>query len=586
MSVASPFPELSRPLAEALARRGFTALTPIQTAVLDPELVGHDLRMASKTGSGKTLALGFVIARGLEAQRAPRTGRTAEPYALVVAPTRELAAQIQKELTWLFEPLRVSVAVVSGGANYRDEFRALAAGPRIVVGTPGRLIDHLDKGSIDLSKLGVVVLDEADQMLDLGFRDELESILGRAPEERSTHLVSATFSRDIMSLAKKYQKDAKLIEGTALGEANEDITHVAHRVRAHDRFDALVNLLLIAPDERALLFVRTRAAAAELAQRLTEVGFHTLALTGELAQRERNRTLEAFKQGTVRTLVATDVAARGLDIPDVARVIHVDPPTEDEGFTHRSGRTGRAGKKGTSIVLVPPSIEEKVRSVLRRAGVKAEWQPLPSPDEVLRIADERLLEDLAEGPAPSERLLDLASKVLRTKSPETVVAALLQRIGHEGPCAPRQVRAVEPRGGERGGERDRRGPARGAERGPPRARGGEDDYVPFRISFGGRDGADSRRLLAMVCRRGRITGDHVGAIRVGEDHSTFEVRKEVAGDFGRAVKRPDPKNPRIRIQAIGADKRDKPDKPERPAPREGGHGVPRRKKPKPGRERR
>lgn len=574
MSAAASFPELPPPFAQALTKRGFTALTPIQTAVLDPALEGRDLRLASKTGSGKTLALGFVIARGLSPKPRARSGKAAEPYGLVIAPTRELAAQLQKELSWLFSPVAAQVAVVAGGANFRDEFRALNAGPRVIVGTPGRLIDHLEKGSIDLSQLGVLVLDEADQMLDLGFRDELETILGKAPAERQTHLVSATFSRDIMTLAKKYQKDAVLVEGTTLGEANEDIVHVAHRVRAHDRFDALVNLLLLAPDERALLFVRTRAAAAELAQRLTEVGFHTLALTGELAQRERNRTLEAFRQGTVRTIVATDVAARGLDIPDVSRVIHVDPPSEDEGFTHRSGRTGRAGKKGTSVVLVPPSVEDKVRSVMRRAGVKAEWKPLPAPEDVLRLADERMLEELSGGPAPDDRLVALASKVLKAKSPETVVAALLQRVGHGGPCAPRNVRSVEPRGEHRERSHDRPGERRA----PKKERGGADDYVPFRISFGVRDGADARRLLAMVCRRGRIDGDQVGAIRIGEDHSTFEVRKEVAADFGRATKRPDPKNPRVRIHPIGGDKSDKPAKPAKPERRDGGYGAPRRKK--------
>lgn len=606
MSAAASFPELPPPFAQALVRRGFTALTPIQTAVLDPALEGQDLRLASKTGSGKTLALGFVIARGMPPRPRPRTGRAAEPYALVIAPTRELAAQLQKELAWLFEPMAATIAVVAGGANYRDEFRALNSGPRVVVGTPGRLIDHLEKGSIDLSQFGVVVLDEADQMLDLGFRDELESILKLAPEERQTHMVSATFSRDIMSLAKKYQKDGKLIEGTALGEANEDIVHVAHRVRAHDRFDALVNLLLIAPEERALLFVRTRAAAAELAQRLTEVGFHTLALTGELAQRERNRTLEAFKQGTVRTLVATDVAARGLDIPDVSRVIHVDPPSEDEGFTHRSGRTGRAGKKGKSIVFVPPSIEYKVRSVLKRAGVQAEWQPLPDPEDILRLGDERLLDELAQGSAPDPRLVELAGRVLSTKSPETVVAALLERIGHGGPCAPRQVRSVEPRGGQRDNrssdrDQDRGGRSGGKapfkQGGKPSAhpadnkRGGKEDYVPFRVSYGSRDGADARRLLAMVCRRGHISGDQVGAIRIGEDHSTFEVRKEVAGDFGRATNRPDPKNPKARIHPItdggeqgdshARPRGDNSAKPRSKGPRHqggGGYGAPRRKK--------
>ena len=297
----------------------------------------------------------------------------------MVAPTRELAAQIGRELAWLFAPLGVGVTVVTGGASYPEELAALRKGPLVIAGTPGRLLDHLARKSVDPSALGVVVLDEADQMLDLGFRDELEAILEQTPETRRTLLLSATFPREVQRLADTLPEGPRRRRRHGRGRAQRDIAHVAHIVRAEERDRALVNLLLMAPGERALVFVRTREGAAELADNLSDAGLPARAIHGDLEQRDRTRTLDAFRSGAVATLVATDVAARGLDVPDVTRVIHADPPNDAEVFTHRSGRTGRAGKKGISIVLVPPGMRERVRSMLRRAGVEASWSAGPPP---------------------------------------------------------------------------------------------------------------------------------------------------------------------------------------------------------------
>jgi len=543
------FESLSPALSDALTQRGFTALTAVQEAVLDPALADRDLRIASQTGSGKTLAIGFVLSPALEALDPTQRGG---PFALLIAPTRELAAQLAKELTWLFESQPIGVAVVAGGASYRDEMYMLRSKPRIVVGTPGRLLDHLNRGSIDPSKVGAVVLDEADQMLDLGFRDELESILAQTPEARRTHLVSATFSREVLSLAQRYQQKAVMVEGTVLGAANHDIAHVAHVVKPHELESAIINLLLMAPGERTLMFVRTRADASDLSEALGKSGFFSLPLSGELEQRERNKTLEAFRSGGVMTLVATDVAARGLDVPDVSRVIHVDPPGDAEGLTHRSGRTGRAGKKGVSIVLVPPAGRERVKTMFRRARIEAAWLPVPGAKEIAKNADDRLFTEMAEqvATAGDDKLASLAKRLLEAHDPQALVTALLSRAGHGGPCDARQVstvaaepRQVAPMRGqyERGNDR---GPAHGQERGQDRARHA---YTPFRITWGENHGADPRRLLAMVCRRGEITGDQVGAIRIGPDDSTFEVSMTSSGNFTRNVKKPDPRNPKVWI---------------------------------------
>ncbi len=595
------FTDLPAGIAGALQSRGFTALTPVQRAVLDPALQGRDLRISSQTGSGKTVAIGLVLAADLErvaatdaaaavaaadaepesAKRPATTTRPAcggsatppargraRPAALIVAPTRELAAQVARELAWLLAPVGARICTVVGGTSVAGERRALAQGPSVVVGTPGRLVDHLERGAIDASAVATVVLDEADQMLDLGFREELEAILGAAPAERRTHLVSATFPREVLALANRYQRDAARVEGTAHGQANADIEHVVHLVRPDERVAALVNLLLLAPAERALVFVRTRADASEIAEALSASGFSARPLHGELEQWERTKTLGAFRAGAVTVLVATDVAARGLDVPDVARVIHADPPGDAEAFTHRSGRTGRAGKKGTSVVLVPPVAREYMVRVLHRARVEAVWRPAPSADDVRRAADERLRAEIAAsvGEASSDASLEaLATELLTTTDPTQLVAALLERARRAGPCEaqavtpllPPEPRREAPRAPAARPQAHARRPAGGAP--PPRGRTARapdargdvaSAFVPFRVNWGARNGADPRRLLALVCRRGGVASGQIGAIRIGDLASTVEVASPAASGFARSVQRPDARDPRIRIDPV------------------------------------
>ncbi|XXX73075.1 DEAD/DEAH box helicase [Sorangium sp. So ce134] len=624
---------LPAPLAGALAGRGFTSLTPVQQAVLDPELAGRDLRVSSQTGSGKTVAIGLALAPRLEGALAGRAAAAAPdaapraaaaPAAVIIAPTRELAAQIAVELGWLLSPLGARVACVTGGTSFGAEARSLRRDPLVIAGTPGRLLDHLERGTIDPRGVLDLVLDEADQMLDLGFREELEAIVGRMPEDRRTHLVSATFSREVRALADRFQRDPVSVEGTRPGAANGDIAHVAHLVLPAERDAALVNLLLLAPGERTLVFVRTREGAAELADKLTALGLPARALSGDLEQRERTRTLDAFRSGAVTTLVATDVAARGIDVPEVGRVIHADPPGDPEVFTHRSGRTGRAGRKGTSVMLVAPPAREHALRLLRRARVEAAFRPAPSPEDVLRAADERLAAELAgarrggagdaaaegaegagepreprdaAGPAPDARLRGLAARLLADMDATELVAALLARAKHTGPCAPQPVTAVAPPRSEPPAPRGRsaappwsgaapRGrSARSAEppwsEAPPRGRsaprrvdvaprggdvaprrgdvaprrdGGEQPprlpfvpFVPFQVNWGERHGADPRRLLALVCRRGGVSSRQIGAIRIGSTASVVEVASPAAPDFARAVNQPDARDARIRI---------------------------------------
>jgi ATP-dependent RNA helicase DeaD len=473
-----------------------------------------------------------------------------------VVPTRELAKQVDEELTWLFAALQSRVASATGGANIRDERRAFAAGPAVVVGTPGRLLDHLKRGSIDASGVGAVVLDEADRMLDLGFRDELEAILEFAPPEHRTHLVSATFPRDVLSLANRVQKDPAQIQGTPLGTANADIDHLVHLVAQHDRVGAIINLLLANPGGQTLVFARTRADVARITGELAEAGFDVRALSGEMEQGERNRALAAFKRGTLHALVATDVAARGIDVQDIARVVHAEPPTDADSYTHRSGRTGRAGKKGTSSVMVVPAGLARVSQLMRRAGVRFRVAPIPTAAEIRRVGDERVLAELtaeveADGgeAGVDPRFAEIAAKLASTGDVTRTIARLLARAHVAGGPQPREVRSMDAPI-ER--ERPMR-PARPGDDGPPRARDRQPDggWVQFRFTWGKEHGADPRRLLAMACRRGGIRAADIGSIFVARNHSIVNVSGAVAAGFARAAGEHDPRDPRVTIRPEG-----------------------------------
>jgi ATP-dependent RNA helicase DeaD len=590
----------------AFEAKGYTTLTSIQEAVLTPEASGRDLRITSQTGSGKTIAIGLAIRDVIATKAEAADDRVARPRALVVTPTRELGRQVEAELGWLYGPLGERVVSLTGGASYREELRGLARNPAIVVATPGRLLDHIERGSLLLSSLGVVALDEADRMLDMGFRDAIDAIFEHVPAEHRTHLVSATFPPDVRGLADRVQSNPLHLEGTRLGAAHADIEHVIYLVEPRQRVDALVNLLLVHADTRTLVFAKTRADVADLSEMLGEAGFRVAALSGEMAQNERNRALGAFKRGSLRVLVATDVAARGIDVSDILLVVHMEPPNDAESYTHRSGRTGRAGRKGTSALMVGPRELAKTRRVLERAKASYRFGTLPNAAKIRAEADAKLVAQLiAEDEATIDpRTIDLARQLVEAGSVERTLARLLQASKISFGPEPRDVRSLaaptddpkrrgahgrdagrsDRRPAPRPGIRDRaprhadaseaRAPRRSEERAPrerapfehggrvqrranpnPPARDRADshdgDYAQFEISYGSRFGADPRRVLAMICRRGQIESRDVGAIRIGASTSVVEVRSSVADDFSRAATRPDPRDPRVRIRPLG-----------------------------------
>jgi ATP-dependent RNA helicase DeaD len=386
-------------VAEALAARGYATATPVQAAVVAPELAARDLLVSAPTGSGKTVAFGTLIADkllGPAREDAPARPKGA-PRALVVAPTRELANQVSQELTWLLAPGRLSLGAFTGGTSVPGDLRRLRMGIDVAVGTPGRLVDLEKRGALNLSAIEALVLDEADEMLDLGFREALEHLLGVAPKERRTLLFSATMPPDITRMAATYLREPMRVDarGKSATAGHADIEYFAHLVRPQDRLAAVVNVLL-GNGGKAIVFCRTREGVGELHQRLVDHGFRAAAISGDRAQGERDRALGALRSGRSRILVATNVAARGLDLPDVELVLHADLPENAEALTHRSGRTGRAGRKGKSVVIADMRERRKAERLLAGARTPARWTPAPTAHDVRRALIDGLRSELIE----------------------------------------------------------------------------------------------------------------------------------------------------------------------------------------------
>ncbi len=512
-------PRIHSALAEALAARGYDTLTSVQSAVIQEDAAGRDLIVSAKTGSGKTVAFGLAIAEQLiEADKVPWTR---EPLGLVIAPTRELAIQVSKELDWLYASAGARVVTCVGGMDPMKERRALNSGAHIVVGTPGRLRDHLERGALDLSALRAVVLDEADEMLDMGFREELEEILDATPDGRRTLLFSATMPRPIVAMAKRYQKDALRIETIGEREAHADIAYQAVAVSPTDIEHVVVNLLRLHEAETAILFCATREAVRRLHASLTERGFHAVALSGEHSQNERNNALQALRDKKARVLVATDVAARGIDLPSVSLVIHVELPRDAEALQHRSGRTGRAGRKGIAVLIVPFRRRRPVEAMLKRARIDADWIEPPTPEEILSKDRERLLETVTVPVEADDEDQEFAKQLMERMSPEQIAAALVRSLRTDLP-APEDILAS-------GGGRD--------DRGEPGPRPGFEGSTWFRINAGRRHNADPRWLLPLICRYGHVGRNDIGAIRVAQNESYFEVTQRATPGFIKALRR-------------------------------------------------
>jgi ATP-dependent RNA helicase DeaD len=379
------------------------------------------------------------------------------------------------------------------------------------VGTPGRLCDHINRGALVLSDIRAIVLDEADEMLDLGFREDLEFMLGEAPATRRTLMFSATVPPAIAELAKQYQRDAVRVTTVARGSQHADIAYQVVQVAAHDVEHAIINLLRYHDAPTAIVFANTRATVARLAARLANRSLPVVTLSGELSQDERSHALQAMRDGRARVCVATDVAARGIDLPKLDLVIHADLPTNTEALLHRSGRTGRAGRKGISAMIVPDKATNKASRLLKWAKIEAEWTFAPTADEILALDEARLLSDPLWQKDLTEAEAAFAAKLLAEQSPDRIAAVCL-RLYRAGLSAPEEVNAPgtqAPRA-----ERAAFGPS-----------------VWFELSVGQGKRAEARWLLPLLCRAGNLDKTQIGKIRVQADTTLVELAEAAVPGF-------------------------------------------------------
>ncbi|MCL1941421.1 MAG: DEAD/DEAH box helicase [Synergistaceae bacterium] len=507
-------------LLEAIRRKGFREPTPVQSKVLELDDYAQDLIVRAKTGSGKTLAFLLPLLENVNPS-------TRTPHVLILSPTRELTQQTAKEAAWLTSLMDISAVSLVGGLEMLPQIRSLKEGAAIVVGTPGRTLDHINRGTLKTDNIRSVVLDEGDQMLDMGFREELEGILDSLPAERRTWLFSATMPDEVRRLAMKYLDSPHTISLVSDGEQHEDISHKVYLVPMRRRFEGLVNVLLWERPKRGLIFCHTRMDVIEISQKLQEEGFGAGGLHGEMTQRERNAVLASFKHGSLPFLVATNVAARGLDVEGVTHVIQLGLPEDRETFVHRSGRTGRAGNEGTNIILLSPLEAGRFKGLLRSSQMKIEWVDVPEIDKIREsqreIAEERLLK-AQPLPDDSTDYAAWASDLLERAEAKMLVAKLLSLINSRSTKGYNLTSELER-------ERERRQRSSRVAMPPerePRAKavsksGARPKGTVLRFKGGAGAGLDVGKVLRAVCSALDVESSEVGAIRMGENFVNVEL---------------------------------------------------------------
>jgi len=427
---------LSPGVLEAVARLGFTEAAPIQAAAIPLIMAGRDVVGQSETGSGKTAAFCIPAIERVD----PARGAT---QVLVLVPTRELATQVADEVRKLAACSKgLRTTAIYGGASYDRQFADLSRGAHVVVGTPGRLIDHLARGTLDLSAVGLLVLDEADRMLDMGFQEDIEKLLAAAPAERQTVFFSATISPPIRDLVGRHSRDAETVriaERAAAGKPLVD--QLCHEIRHHAKFDTLVRVLEYHDVKSGIIFCNTQRMVDELADALAGRGHSAERLHGGLAQAQRTRVMEGFKRAAFRLLVATDVAARGIDVNDLELVVNYDLPADAEDYVHRIGRTGRAGRKGRAVTLVSGGGGYKLQAIERFTKTRIRREPVPSAAAVEAKRSAALFETLqaaVAGGGFAARVPLVEKLVALGHAPADVAAAILQHF------APTQAVEAEP----------------------------------------------------------------------------------------------------------------------------------------------
>ena len=520
---------LAKNVLKAVEKSGYEFPTPIQEQIIPHVLDGKDVMAQSQTGSGKTAAFALPILTN--------TDTSAKlPQALVLAPTRELAIQVSENFErYASQMPKLSTVAIYGGQDYEIQFRKLRRGVQIVVGTPGRVIDHIKRGTLDLSQLKTLVLDEADEMLNMGFLDDVEYVLKQSPGNRQVTLFSATFNDQIKKIAKRYLTDPVQIKIQRKTITADSIRQRAIVCNNRDKMDLLIQMLEVEETEGVLVFTRTKDSTITVAEQINRAGFKVAALNGDMPQRTRERTIDRLKTERLDIVVATDVAARGLDVQRMTHVFNYDFPENSDSYIHRVGRTGRAGRKGEAIIFLTPQQRGKLRMVERATKKKIEIVEPPSAQHLNAIRVKKLGESISKTIKGSDlsrfKNLITAHASESGESFEDIAAALafLSQRGNEFFSTDRPKRSMRERperdGSKGGRERGRRG-------GPP-----AEGMTRYRIEVGHRDKVKPGNIVGAVTNEGGIEGQYIGPIRIYNTHSTIDLPSGMPSDVHDILKR-------------------------------------------------
>lgn len=511
-SVASPsFGDLALlpAVLSAVETLGYETPSPIQAQTIPALLEGRDMLGQAQTGTGKTAAFALPLLSRLELNRR-------EPQVLVLAPTRELAQQVAVSFTKYGQDLQgLGVATLCGGQEYREQITALKRGAQVVVGTPGRVIDHLDRGTLKLDGLSALVLDEADEMLRMGFIDDVKRVVADTPTDAQRVFFSATLPEEIERIVNRYLVDpVKVMIEASVGTA-ASIDQRLVRVEGGAKLEALSRILEVEPVDAAIVFVRTRAACTTLVEQLTARGVNVAGLSGDLDQSLRERTIQRLKRGKVDVLIATDVAARGLDVPRITHVVNYDLPQDSEAYTHRIGRTGRAGRTGIAITFAGFRETRKVRWMEQATGQHMSDMPLPDEKAIQAHRDgvfrERVVGALTAG---TDEQRELVERLVAEGHDPLELACAFAAIARadETPIG----RLPSPRA-ERSERAPREGKPRRQERGP------SEGMTRYRVSVGHKDGVKPGQLVGALANEGGIEGSRIGRIDIRNAFSVIEL---------------------------------------------------------------
>ena len=571
---------LKAPILEALNDLGYEKPSPIQAECIPHLLSGRDVLGMAQTGSGKTAAFSLPLLNNIDPDlRAPQI--------LVLAPTRELAVQVAEAMTEFSKHMRgVNVVALYGGQRYDVQLRALRQGPQIVVGTPGRLLDHLKRGTLDLSKLSGLVLDEADEMLRMGFIEDVETIMAQIPEGHQTALFSATMPEAIRRITRRFMKEPQEVRIQSSVTTRPDISQSYWSVYGMRKNEALVRFLEAEDFDAAIIFVRTKNATLEVAEALERSGYNSAALNGDMNQALREQTLERLKDGRLDILIATDVAARGLDVERISLVVNYDIPMDSESYVHRIGRTGRAGRAGRALLFVENRERRLLRNIERTMKLTIPEAELPNAELLGKRRLEKFAAKVQQQLESSD--LDQYRALLSQIQPvaegeeldmETLAAALLKMAqGERSLIVPpdatmrpkREFRDRDDRF-ERRGDRNDRGPRgdrpeRGGEDRPRRERRDAGEMELYRIEVGRDDGVEVRHIVGAIANEGDISSRYIGNIKLFGSHSTIELPKGMPGEVLQHFTRTRILNKPMNMQLLG----DAQPRPDRGGERRGG----------------